>query len=318
MGFLDSVQSSFNRGVAGASRTASTVKLKAQMTDALKRRQGLAAQLGASLYELTRNNPEFRAGREAIYDGIAAIDAERAQCQAEIDRIEAESQAAQVAASYYTCPFCGSQVGVGDLFCAGCGKSMAEIKEALAAKAAPASAAAPVPGGPTCPSCGAPVNEGDMFCMNCGHKFETPVAEAPVSEPVSAPVPESVSTPEPAPTPMPESQPEPDPIVEPVVVPEPTPAPAPVPEPVQAPAPAPAPEPTPAPESPAAPVCPECGAPVSDGDLFCMSCGHKFGEPAAPVAPAPASASSGRVCPTCGTANKDTDKFCMSCGTKLV
>ncbi len=61
MGFLDDVQSTFNRGVAGASRTASVVKLKGQLNDALKRRQGLAAQLGASLYEQTKEDPAFRA-----------------------------------------------------------------------------------------------------------------------------------------------------------------------------------------------------------------------------------------------------------------
>ena len=36
MGFLDNVQSTFNRGVAAAGRTTDTVRLKAQMADALK------------------------------------------------------------------------------------------------------------------------------------------------------------------------------------------------------------------------------------------------------------------------------------------
>lgn len=63
----------------GANRTGNTIKLKAQMSEAMKRRQTLAAQLGASLYEATKDDPELRAGREAIYDGIAAIDAERAR-----------------------------------------------------------------------------------------------------------------------------------------------------------------------------------------------------------------------------------------------
>ena len=52
MGFIDSVQSTFNRGVAAAGRTTDSVKLKAQMSDALKGRQSFAAQLRASLYEL--------------------------------------------------------------------------------------------------------------------------------------------------------------------------------------------------------------------------------------------------------------------------
>ena len=27
------------------------------------------------------------------------------------------------------------------------------------------------------------------------------------------------------------------------------------------------------------PTCPACGAPVAEGDAFCMSCGHKLGAP---------------------------------------
>ena len=262
MGFLDSMQSTFNRGVAAAGRTTDSVKLKAQMTDALKRRQSFAAQLGASLYDLTKNDPSFRAGREAIYDGIAAIDAERAQIQAELDRIERESQAAQSAATHFACPFCGVQISATDVFCSGCGKPMAEIQAALSAAqvAAPANWA-----GPKCPVCGAPMNEGDLFCMNCGNKLDAP-ATAPAPEPAPAPVPEPAPAPEPEPEPVVAPEPEP------TVVPEPEPAPEP------APAPAPEPEPAPAPEPEAAPkpvaFCPECGTPATPGDKFCMNCGY--------------------------------------------
>ena len=174
MGFLDSIQSSINRGAAAANRTATTMQLKTQMNEALKRRQSLAAQLGASLYEATRNDPALRAGREALYDGIAQCDTERAQCQAQIDQIEQASQAAAAAASYYVCPFCGSHVGAADMFCSGCGKPMDQIKAALAAQNPAAGGAAPgavmgaAPAGPTCPQCGAPIHAGDAFCMSCG------------------------------------------------------------------------------------------------------------------------------------------------------
>lgn len=134
MGFLDNIQSSLNRGVAATSRATSTVKLKAQMADALHRRQQLAAQLGASLYEATRDNPELRAGREALYDGIAACDEERARYQEQIDALEAESADAAQAAVTYTCPFCGARVGNDDLFCSGCGKPITEVKAELYAR----------------------------------------------------------------------------------------------------------------------------------------------------------------------------------------
>lgn len=266
MGFLDSVQSTFNRGVAAAGRTTDTVKLKAQMADALKRRQNLAAQLGASLYELTKNDPTFRAGRESLYDGIAAIDAERIQIQAELNRIEQETQAAQNAAMHFTCPFCGAQVGATDVFCSSCGKPMSEIQAVLSASqaAAPANWT-----GPVCPSCGAPMNEGDLFCMKCGNRLDAPAtAPAPEAAPAPAPAPvsatpsaaDSVAAPAPAPEPEADSESSPEP-EEPV-------APTPEPEPPAVPAPEPA-----AALAPNA-VCPQCGTPASPTDKFCMNCGH--------------------------------------------
>lgn len=261
MGFLDSVQSTFNRGVAAAGRTTDTVKLKAQMTDALKRRQNLAAQLGASLYELTKNDPTFRAGRESLYDGIAAIDVERMQIQAELNRIERETQAAQNAAMHFTCPFCGAQVGATDVFCSSCGKPMSEIQAVLSASqvAAPANWT-----GPVCPSCGAPMNEGDLFCMNCGNRLDAP-ATAPAPEAAPAPAPVNApsaadSVAAPAPAPEPEADPEPSPEPEEPVAPTPEPPVTPAPEPAAAPAPN--------------AVCPQCGTPASPTDKFCMNCGH--------------------------------------------
>lgn len=282
MGFLDSLQSSVNRGMAATGRATSTMKLKAQMSEALKRRQALAAQLGASLYDVTKDDANLRAGREALYDGIAACDAERAQCQAEIERLEAESAAATAANSYYVCPFCGSHVVTTDLFCSGCGKPMAEITAALSAQQqAPAAPVAPVPGAAACPQCGAPVNAGDVFCMSCGYNLAAAPAPAAVAasdsepavapEPVVAPVPEpadEVASLEAAPMPEPLDAVASEPVVEAEAI-----------ETVVAPAPAsvtePAPEPIPA-AAPAANVCPNCGTPCEPGDAFCMGCGARL------------------------------------------
>ena len=282
MGFLDSLQSSVNRGMAATGRATSTMKLKAQMSEALKRRQALAAQLGASLYDVTKDDANLRAGREALYDGIAACDAERAQCQAEIERLEAESAAATAANSYYVCPFCGSHVVTTDLFCSGCGKPMAEITAALSAQQqAPAAPVAPVSGAAACHQCGAPVNAGDVFCMSCGYNLAAAPAPAAVAasdsepavapEPVVAPVPEpadEVASPEAAPMPEPLDAVASEPVVEAEAI-----------ETVVAPAPAsvtePAPEPIPA-AAPAANVCPNCGTPCEPGDAFCMGCGARL------------------------------------------
>lgn len=274
MGFLDSLQSSVNRGVAATGRATSTMKLKAQMSEALKRRQALAAQLGASLYDVTKDDAGLRAGREALYDGIAACDAERAQCQAEIERIEAESAAATAANSYYVCPFCGSHVVTTDLFCSGCGKPMAEITAALSARQqAPTAPVAPVSGAAACPQCGAPVNAGDAFCMSCGYNL----AAAAVPEPVVAPAPVAEEIVEPVVAPALEPEPEPAAAPEPAVAPEPVAEPEPAPEPVPVAEPVPMPEPVAAPASePAANVCPNCGTPYEPGDAFCMGCGTRL------------------------------------------
>lgn len=284
MGFLDSLQSSVNRGMAATGRATSTMKLKAQMSEALKRRQALAAQLGASLYDVTKDDANLRAGREALYDGIAACDAERAQCQVEIERLEAESAAATAANSYYVCPFCGSHVVTTDLFCSGCGKPMAEITAALSAQQqAPAAPVAPVSGAAACPQCGAPVNAGDAFCMSCGYNLAAAPASAADAasdpEPAVAPVPEPAVAPAPEPADEVaslEAAPMPEPLdavaSEPVVEVEAT-------ETVVAPAPAsvtePALEPIPA-AAPAANVCPNCGTPCELGDAFCMGCGARL------------------------------------------
>lgn len=188
MGFLDDVQASVNRGVAGANRGVESMKLKNQMNDAMKRRQQLAAQLGASLYEVTREDAVLRSGREALYDGIAAIDQERDAIQAQLDELERQAAAAAQAAASIECPFCHTRISATDMFCCGCGKPMAEIQAAYAA--APAVPAEPEPAPvavqAVCPACGSPVNEGDAFCMNCGAKLGAAAPE-PAPEPASQP-----------------------------------------------------------------------------------------------------------------------------------
>lgn len=167
MGFLDNVTSAVNRGTASAGRAAEKVKLNSRISELTKKRQGLAAQLGASLYEATKDNEELRKGREALYDGIAECDRERDECQHQIDQIDEQNQAQAVASSTFKCAVCGAPMSGSDLFCSGCGTP--------AEKARPAATAAPVAaGGPKCAKCGAPMNENDMFCMSCGAKVEPP------------------------------------------------------------------------------------------------------------------------------------------------
>ncbi|RSX50996.1 Non-specific serine/threonine protein kinase [Bifidobacterium goeldii] len=59
--------------------------------------------------------------------------------------------------------------------------------------------------------------------------------------------------------------------------------------------------------------CVQCGAPIADGDHFCMKCGAPA--PTAPAAPSPAA--SVTTCPACGNAVTAGMKFCQHCGTPL-
>ena len=127
MGFFDDLSSAVNRGASAASRATDSMKMKYQQDDLIRQRQRLAAQLGASLYEQTKNDPAMRQGRESLYDAIAAIDEKRAKLQQDIDKANQEGNDAAQAARTYTCPQCGATVWTTDSFCSGCGKPVSEI-----------------------------------------------------------------------------------------------------------------------------------------------------------------------------------------------
>jgi ribosomal protein L40E len=58
--------------------------------------------------------------------------------------------------------------------------------------------------------------------------------------------------------------------------------------------------------------CPNCGAELKDGALFCTVCGTKLTPPPAEPAPQPAP----MVCRNCGAVLPDGSLFCSNCGTK--
>ncbi len=138
MGFLDNLESIANRATSSVERTGRKAQLNIRLGDVNKRRTDLLAQLGASLYNVVKDMPEFRLGREAIFDAIAALDAERVQLEQQISAVEGESEAARAAAVKYNCTACGAVVQGGDMFCSVCGKSVAEIVAEINAQMAAA------------------------------------------------------------------------------------------------------------------------------------------------------------------------------------
>ena len=312
-GFLGDLGASLSHGTEAAGRAATSAKLKVQLADAQRRRKDLLTQLGDTLYDATKDLPEFRAGREQIYDGIAEVDAEMAGYEQQSRELEAAAPGVGFGAGYVpaepvdsygsvgsayegsyaaeaveatgtVCPHCGAPVEEGDLFCINCGKKIEVAPVAAEPIAAPIEAAA---NEKTCPRCGEPMDEDDVFCSNCGFSFfgagdsgqvGQEIEEEPaISEPEATGWEDNAS---------PEPEPEPEPTL--------------VAKPVSAPVP-----PTP---SDAGLTCPSCGAPRKPTDKFCMKCGAKLETP---------SPSPDLTCPSCGAPRKPTDKFCMKCGAKL-
>ena len=70
-------------------------------------------------------------------------------------------------------------------------------------------------------------------------------------------------------------------------------------------------------------VCGNCGSPLQENDVFCMSCGTKYVEPPKEELVYEDAAfdgseaeMNGKICPACGNIMKEGDVFCGNCGTK--
>ena len=160
MGLLDNIKDGFNRGTASAGRTIEKVQLNSKLDDIAKERKDFMAQLGASVYQLIKEMPELREGRESLFAAIDDCDARSADIKAQIEALEAEAEAAE-ALQNLTCAKCGNPLKPDALFCAACGTKVEKEEPTTAAK----------PTGKVCPSCGASNPEDGSFCINCGSKL---------------------------------------------------------------------------------------------------------------------------------------------------
>ena len=177
MGFLDSMTSAVDRGAAAVGRTTRSTQIKMQLSDIDKRRRDVAAQLGASLYEATRDDAGLRSGREALYDGMASLDLQRENLMEELQEIEAMASAAQQARlAGIRCPRCGIEIRGDDSFCMGCGMPAEKARNAAAPQTGAPTAGigqqdAAFGAGLLCPNCCAAVGQSDAFCMGCGFQL---------------------------------------------------------------------------------------------------------------------------------------------------
>lgn len=135
MGILDDLSSALSKAQAGATRFADSASLKFKLGEADRKRRDYMAQLGESLYGMVCADPALRAGREEILAGIAQCEADKAQAQAELDRIAKEAAEAKV--TTLVCPNCGGALVQGASFCPVCGSQVAASQPAQP-QAAPA------------------------------------------------------------------------------------------------------------------------------------------------------------------------------------
>jgi hypothetical protein len=152
MGILDSIQGGINKGADAAGRATKKIQLNAQISDINKQRDRLLAQLGASLFLETRDDPRFRAPREQVYAGIEALDDRRAGVQNELSQLEQQGQVAAAARMTISCPTCGRSLAANSAFCTGCGTAISAIRESLS----------------LCTICGAALEPNTRFCTSCG------------------------------------------------------------------------------------------------------------------------------------------------------
>ncbi|MDR1134468.1 MAG: zinc ribbon domain-containing protein [Synergistaceae bacterium] len=62
-------------------------------------------------------------------------------------------------------------------------------------------------------------------------------------------------------------------------------------------------------------ICPKCGAPAKEGDVFCRGCGARHFDGTSEVKPAKEAE---RLCPNCGNALRPAARFCDLCGEECV
>ena len=155
--------------------TLSESEIRGRLNELARIRQGFATHLGSSLYEITKDNDDFRWGRESLYDGIAACDAERKRLL-ELMKHDEPASPSEVPAPMEEAreePQEVAQVESQEVAQVEPQEVAQEVAQELTGEDTPDDTLSDdVPAAMTCPVCGCPTDPSYRFCMECGAKLK--------------------------------------------------------------------------------------------------------------------------------------------------
>ena len=247
MGYFDEMKIMLGKGVNVADRKTQEIRLQAELSRIGSSLESAYSALGKVVYSHPTLAGQVQRECPGEYNGVSSLLKEAQSIREQIG--ELQRQAAVAAApsfrqpARFFCANCGGSVSLDMAYCPFCGDNLSDLKSQYR----------------KCPSCGTYYSTDVIFCVECGSKtVEVPVALAvrqnveeedpcDATQEMELPIPDEsqavteLSSEDEAQNAEPQEQPE--------VEDEPT---------------------------VAQPTCPNCGAPVSTDDAFCVECGSRL------------------------------------------
>ncbi|MCL4266960.1 MAG: zinc ribbon domain-containing protein [Anaerolineae bacterium] len=169
--FFNRVRSGAGKAAFEADKLRRTQAIQLKIRSLNQETEKVYTQVGRVAYTLYQQEQVGQPELKAACDRLAAVFAQIAAHEQEIERIKAEVfvDTAVAGIQYgHICPNGHGQIAPQDYFCQVCGAKAIDV---------------PPPTGLACPHCHAPLQPGARFCANCGQSVPLAAATAPVSNP---------------------------------------------------------------------------------------------------------------------------------------
>lgn len=169
--FFNRVRSGAGKAAFEADKLRRTQAIQLKIRSLNQETEKVYTQVGRVAYTLYQQEQVAQPELKAACDRLAAVFAQIAAHEQEVERIKAEMfvDTAVAGIQYgHICPNGHGQIAPQDYFCQVCGAKAIDV---------------PPPTGLACPHCHAPLQPGARFCANCGQSVPLAAATAPVSNP---------------------------------------------------------------------------------------------------------------------------------------